>query len=174
MSQTTVRPATLADCEAISAIYAQSLEARDSSMEIDTSAQKFEVFLNSQGPRECLLVLCREEEILGYGVVKAYSDRVGYRVAGETSIYLRRELSGGGLGSTIQRALIQKCRELEYHHVCAKVWAANEGSVRFHQKFGYELVGIQKEIGYLGGEWKDIALMQLVLPEVPPHRPDIV
>lgn len=174
MSSTTLRAATAADCAAISSIYQESLEARDSCMEIETSPEKFERFLKNQGPRECLLVLVREQQIVGYGVVKAYSDRIGYRVAGETSIYLRRSLSGQGLGSLIQSALIEKCREFEYHHVAAKVWASNRGSVRFHERFGYEVVGIQKQIGYLGGEWKDIALMQLVLEDVPPHRPEIV
>lgn len=169
-----IRPARAQDCEAISAIYAQSLDARDSSMEITTSAQAFLKILQNQGPRECLLVLLEDERLLGYGVVKSYSDRIGYRVACETSIYLDRAHSGRGYGSQLQSALLERCREYEYHHVVAKIWAGNRGSLRFHERFGFELVGIQKEVGYLAGEWKDVAIMQLILNDVPPHRPEIV
>lgn len=174
MDTPAIRPATLHDCEALSAIYAQSLDARDSCMEITTSPEKFQSILHHQGPRECLLVVTRGSEIVGYGVVKAYSDRIGYRVACETSIYLDRGQAGKGYGSMLQQALIDRCREFEYHHVVAKIWASNSGSIRFHQRFGYEMVGVQKEVGHLAGEWKDVAILQLLLPEVAPHRPDIL
>lgn len=156
----------------MAAIYGQSLEARDSSMEDTTSAESFHDQLYAQGERECILVIEVSHRVLGYGVIKAYSPRIGYRVACETSIYLDRTHTGAGLGSTLQQALIDECRRFGYHHVVAKIWASNEGSLRFHQRFGYELVGIQREVGYMAGQWRDIAILQLVLPEVAPYLPD--
>jgi phosphinothricin acetyltransferase len=142
-------------------------------MEIETSPAKFEALLAGLGNRECFLVLCLDGSVEGYGVVKAYSDRIGYRVAAETSIYLRRSRAGEGLGARLQKALLEKCREFQYHHVVAKIWASNEASIRFHQRFGFELVGIQREIGYLAGAWMDVAILQLILSDVSPYRPEI-
>lgn len=164
-----VRPARLADCVTLAKIHAESLDARDSSMEVETSPERFARLL---GEREALLVLEEDGVAIGWGVVKPYSDRPGYRVAGETSIYLRRHLTGGGRGSLLQAALMARCRDFGYHHVVARIWASNEGSIHFHRKFGFEMVGVQREVGYLNGAWRDVAIMQCILAEVPPFRPD--
>ena len=68
---------------------------------------------------------------------------------------------------------MEKVREFRYHHVVTKIWASNLGSIRFHQRFGFEMVGVQKEVGYLGGAWRDVAIMQCILPEVEPFEADL-
>ena len=142
-------------------------------MAISTSAQEFLSFLESLGERQILLVAEIDSRLLGYGLIKSYSDRPGYRVACETSIYLDRQETGRGIGTALQSALIEHCRKFEYHHVVTKIWASNSGSLRFHEKFGFELVGVQKQVGHLAGQWKDVAILQLLLHDVPPHRPEI-
>jgi len=50
------------------------------------------------------------------------------------------------------------------------VVAGNDHSIRFHQRFGYETVGLQRRIGYLHGRWYDVMILQRLLkaePEVP-------
>lgn len=141
-------------------------------MEMGTSEETFGQRLAALGERECLLVLT-DGEVVGWGIVKQYSDRLGYRVAGETSIYLDRRLRGRGYGTRLQQALMEQCRAFGYHHVVARIWASNEGSISFHQKFGYELVGVQREVGFLGGQWRDVAILQRLFPEVGPYRPEL-
>ena len=120
-----------------------------------------------------MLVMEKDQQIQGWGVVKKYSDRVGYRVACETSIYFRRQATGQGFGRALQKALMDKVREFRYHHIVAKIWTTNTGSIRFHESFGYELVGVQKQVGYLGGRWRDISILQCVLSEVEPFCPEL-
>ena len=121
--------------------------------------------------RETILLLVTEleggEHVLGWGVIKRYSDRRGYRFCCETSVYLRREMIGRGHGSRIKQALIERCKAYGYHHLVAKIFADNAVSLHYNQKFGYELVGIQKEIGYKNGHWQDVAILQLVLDDSP-------
>ena len=38
--------------------------------------------------------------------------------------------------------------------------ADNQRSIAFHRRYGYELVGIQKEIGHMEGKWTDVAILQ--------------
>lgn len=158
-----IRDATLADASAVADIYNESIRARDSTMQIEeVDRDEVEAWIGNQGEREGLLVLV-DDRVVGFGIIKRYSDRAGYRKAAETSVYLRRTHTGQGLGSRLQAALIEKCRQFDYHHLVAKLWADNEPSVALHRKFGYELVGVQREIGRVDGAWKDVAIMQKLL-----------
>ena len=169
----TIRPAAEGDCSTLATIYQQSLDAKDCCMEVKVDGTHFLTMLEGFNDREALLVLEEGGILQGFGVVKKYSDRVGYRVTCETSIYLRRDLTGKGYGSTLQSALMEQVRKFGYHHVVTKIWASNRGSIRFHERFGFEIVGIQREVGYLGGAWRDVAIMQCVLPEVEPFEADL-
>lgn len=161
-----IRDATPDDTAAIAAIYNESVEARDSTMQLDlVSSETVEHWIGAQGEREAVLVMGEEERVVGYGLVKRYSSRGGYRFAAETSVYLRRDRTEEGLGSTLQSALIERARAFDYHHLVAKLWAENERSRALHRKFGYELVGVQREIGCVEGEWRDVAIMQKILDD---------
>lgn len=162
-----IRDARLQDAAAIASIYNESIAARDSTMQLaPADAEAVTGWIDGQGDREAVLVL-EAEDVLGYGLVKRYSDRAGYRFAAETSVYLRRNRTGEGLGTELQAALIDRCRTHGYHHLVAKLWAENERSRALHRKLGYELVGVQREIGYVDGEWRDVAIMQKLLRKNP-------
>jgi L-amino acid N-acyltransferase YncA len=113
--------------------------------------------------REGLFVLTSANKLLGWGIIKRYSDREGYRLACETAVYLWPEERGKGYGKFIKKELIKICREWNYHHLVAKIFASNEGSIVYNQKLGYEIVGRQREIGFKKGQWVDIVIMQLIL-----------
>jgi len=164
-----IRPAGATDADAIAAIYNASIAAMDSTMDtvLKTGAD-IQALMQHFTPRETFLVLEHEALIQGWGIIKQYSDRPGYRPACETSVYLRRSARGRGYGSKIQVALLDQCRTFGYHHVVAKIWADNQVSLALHKKFGFTLVGVQREIGYLGGRWRDIAILQCILTDVPP------
>lgn len=147
-----IRDATLADAPALAAIYNASIAAGDSTMdEEEKSAEAFRLQIAHFHEREALLVMLRDDEVIGWGIIKRYSDRAGYRFACETSVYFRRDLTGQGYGSLLQEARMARCRRLGYHHILARIMAVNQGSIRFHERFGYEIVGVQREIGFKRG-----------------------
>ncbi|MBS2036617.1 N-acetyltransferase [bacterium] len=158
-----LREAVSADAEAIATIQRQSVEAMDSTMAAPATGQEIRDQLGAMDPREVWLVLELNGGVAGWGVVKRYSPRPGYDRCCETSIFLNRSLLGRGIGRPLQQELLDRARALHYHHVVAKIWAENTGSIRFHKRFGYEMVGVQREIGWVGGQWRDVAIMQLIL-----------
>jgi phosphinothricin acetyltransferase len=159
-----IRDVTIDDAPTIAAIYNESIAARDSTMQLDqVDAATVMGWIEALGQRESMLVIVDDGEVVGYGVVKRYSDRGGYRYAAETSVYLRRTHTGEGRGTQLQSALIDRARAYDYHHLVAKLWAANERSRALHRKFGYTLVGVQQEIGRVEGVWRDVAIMQKIL-----------
>lgn len=160
-----IRTATLADCVAIANIYNQAIQLGGITLDDrHFVAADIQTWIARFGPRETLLVLERRNHVLGWGIIKRYSDRAGYRFCCETSIYLAQSEIGQGYGKRLFQHLIQTVQDFGYHHVVAKIVAKNQSSIAFHEQFGFELVGIQKEIGCLKDQWHDIAILQLVFP----------
>lgn len=159
-----IEPAQASDAPAIAEILSQSVQAMDCTMAAAASATEIEAQLEALHDNETWLVVRREGAVLGWGVVKRYSPRPGYRWACETSVFLDRRHLGQGLGRPLQQALLERAQQFGYHHVVARVWADNAASIAFHQRFGYQVVGIQKEIGFVGERWRDVAILQKILP----------
>lgn len=159
-----VRPARDADCKAIASIYNEAIAEGISTMDtVPKSAGEILDWMQGMLLRERLLVIEEADAVQGWGVLKRYSDRQGYRYAAETSVYVTATREGKGLGSALQRALLVAAQELGYAHLVAKILAANGRSVDFHVRHGYEIVGVQKHVGNLDGTWHDIVILQYLL-----------
>lgn len=116
--------------------------------------------------REKLYVIIKENVVVGWGIIKRYSDREGYSMSCETAIYLKRSEMRKGYGSLMKRFLIEECRKMKYHHLVAKIFATNKASIQYNLKLGYTIVGRQNQIGRLNGDWMDIVIMQYIIPEL--------
>lgn len=174
MPSLAIRTCAESDYAAIAAIYNQSIAQGGITLEgCPLEAHDIKAWVDKFNPRERLLVAEQTEQVVGWGIIKRYSDRLGYRSCCETSIYLDHTQAGKGYGSHLQTALLETVVELGYHHVVVKILASNLGSIEFHRRFGFEPVGLQKEIGFQRGSWHDIMIMQLILPHVPPHQPEL-
>ncbi|MEO1210808.1 MAG: N-acetyltransferase family protein [Cyanobacteria bacterium J06638_20] len=154
------------DFSAIAHIYNESVALGDRTMDTHSyTVAEIAAMVKRFNDRECILVAQQAEQILGWGIIKRYSDRPGYHFCCETSIYLCLGATGNGYGTHLQRALLSQVALFGYHHIVVKILAANTGSIRFHQRFGFEMVGIQTEIGYLNGCWHDVVILQRLLPQ---------
>ena len=87
--------------------------------------------------------------LLGWASARKFSDREGFRFSCETAIYLDPEAIGKKVADPLQQAINTHCCENGIHHAVAKIIASNDRSLAFHYRCGYELVGIQKEIGHV-------------------------
>ena len=166
-----IRAAQARDDGAIAAIYQRAIDQGGITMDACRFPPKAVAKKREElGERGCLLVGTRLGEVLGWAELKPYSDRAGYSRCGETSVYVHPSAQGQGLGAQLLQQLIAKAADHGYGHLVAKVVAGNDHSIRFHQRFGYETVGLQRRIGYLHGRWYDVMILQRLLqaePEVP-------
>ncbi len=170
-----IRPYLEEDFQAIADIYNESITKGGITMDCCyRSLDDIRSMVDKFDGREIILVGAVDDiGVIGWGIIKRYSDRLGYRVCCETSLYLSLSETNKGYGSRLQKAILQKVREFGYHHVVAKILTSNPESIDFHKKFGFSLVGIQKEIGFYRGKWFDVAIMQLILPEIPPYQSEL-
>ncbi len=156
-----IRPATPADADRIAAIYNQCVGQQT----LDTtlrSGDYFREILQLLDDRERLLVIEHNDEVAGYGTLRKYSWKEGYRFAGETSVFLDEKYRGKGLGNHLKKELVEVAKSLNYKHLVARIMARNKVSIHYNMKLGYEMVGIQQSIGFTEGEWVDVAILQLV------------
>ena len=160
-----LRDATLDDASVIAEIYNESIRAGGATMDLSLKTPAdIGKYINGFSDRETYLLLEREDGyVIGWGVIKGFGEGPMYHSCCETSVYLRHAEIRKGYGSRIKQAVLDRCKVYGYHHLVARVWASNTASIEYNKNYGYEIVGIQKEIGHVHGQWIDIALMQLVL-----------
>ena len=77
-----------------------------------------------------------------------------------------------GLGTRLYQALEVELQKLNIIQVLACVTAGNIGSIKFHEKLGYEQVGFFSNLGYKFNEWYDVVWLQKTIQPVtiPPKK----
>lgn len=161
-----IEKATPDDFPAIAEIYNEHIRLNQSTMiEEEQTAAHIQKWVDKFNDREELHVIRNDEgNVVGWGLIKRYSDRFGYRFTCETSVFLTQSEIRKGYGSRMKKFLLKRCQELGYHHLVAKIFATNEASIKYNEKLGYTIVGRQNEIGWKNDKWQDIVIMQYVFP----------
>ncbi len=161
-----IKEASPEDFPLIAAIYNEYIMAGNATMEESLKTEKnITAWVDKFHERERLYVLKEDEITVGWGIIKRYSDREGYRFACETAVYLTDKKRGLGYGTMIKQHLIEACKKMNYKHLVAKIFATNTASIEYNLKMGYSIVGIQKQIGFKKGKWMDIAILQYVIED---------
>lgn len=159
-----VRPATLADAEAICVIYNREVET--STVTLDLTPRTVEVqrrYLADRSGALAVLVAESEAGIVGFASLSFYRDRPGYRTSVEDSIYVDRAHHGEGIGNLLLGELLDLATNHGFHTVFARIVGPQEASVALHERHGFELVGIEREVARKFSRWHDVALMQRLL-----------
>lgn len=163
-NNTIIQVAAEGDFATIAEIYNEYIRAGGSTMEESIyTAERIGTWVKKFNSREKLYVLKKDSKVIGWGIIKRYGDREGYRFACETAIYITESELRKGYGSLMKKFLIEESKTMDYHHLIAKIFATNTASIKYNLKLGYTMVGIQKEIGFKNGKWMDIAIMQYVI-----------
>ena len=148
----------------IANIYNEHIDRDDTTMdERRYSAEDIQAWIDRFHDRERLYVVSRDNKVIGWGIIKRYSDRAGYRYSAETSVFLTESATKKGIGTRFKSYIIDQCRALNYHHLVAKIFNSNKRCIRYNQALGYTIVGVQKEVGSKNGKWEDVCIMQLIL-----------
>jgi L-amino acid N-acyltransferase YncA len=158
----TVRVACDQDAAAIARVYNHYVDAGHATFDtVRWTTDHVVSLINGPAPEQWF-VAAQENVIVGWASVRPHSLRHGYRFTCETAIYVDSAAIGRGVGNTLQTRQEEHCRRCGIHHAIAKVIADNDRSLAFHYRCGYELVGIQKEIGHMNGRWTDVAILQKI------------
>lgn len=166
-SETSVRPARADDLPALTSIYNAAVTGTDFTGHFAplSTDDRRPWWQSHEDPRFPVLVAeDADGSLLGYASLSAWSEGFPvYAHTAESSLYLAPAARGRGLGTALMRALLAEARRLSFHVVLSRIWAANAPSIAMCRKCGYEVVGVQREIGCRDGVWDDCVVMQVIL-----------
>jgi phosphinothricin acetyltransferase len=160
----TIRRAERRDLDSITAIYNDAVLKTVATFDIEpkTASERVSWF-EAHGPRHPILVAESGGTVAGWISLSEWSDRLAYADTAEVSLYVAEERRGEGVGKKLMEAALNEGREAGLHTIVSRIAGGNETSVRLHESFGFQHIGIMKEVGRKFGKLIDVLLMQKIL-----------
>jgi L-amino acid N-acyltransferase YncA len=152
------------DAGACAAIYAPFVEDSAVSFE-EVAPDAAEIgarIAATQATHPWLIALCGGE-VAGFAYGCRHRARAAYRWSADVSVYVAGGRRRAGVGRALYAELLDRLRAQGFHVACAGITLPNEASVGLHESFGFEPVGVYREIGWKGGAWRDVGWWQLRL-----------
>lgn len=161
-----LRPATAADAREIACLLNAHLAT--TTIEWSETPKTERTTRNWLDEHETVLVAEEQGELWGvaaYGWFRDVAKRPGYRFTVETTVHVREDRWGSGVGRMLLLALIEEARASGKHAMVAAIDSANEASLRFHERLGFVEVGRLPEVGAKFGRWLDLVFFELRLDD---------
>jgi len=170
MDELRVRRAVREDCPAILAIYNEAVLNTTASYDYEPRSLEHRLDWFDAHQRDDYAILVAEMTqpdgspcVVGWAALNRYHDRMGYRFTAENSVYVAADARGHGVGKALLRPLVEAARARGLHAILAVIDAENEVSIRLHARFGFERVGLFRQVGFKFGRWLDVAYMERLL-----------
>ncbi len=160
-----IRPATDADLPAITAIF-NAVIATSTAIYADdpfTLDDRRAWFVQRRDAGYPVLVAEDGEGVAGLASFGDFRPWPGFRHTVEHSVHVRADARGRGLGSALVGALFDPARRLGKHVMIAGIDAANAGSIRMHERLGFQRGAVLREVGRKFGRWLDLEFLQKTL-----------
>src|SRR5699024_7664360 len=115
---------------------------------------------------EPIFVYLKDGQVVGFATYGAFRNWPAYQYTVEHSIYVDPETRNEDVASQLLVKLIEEIKNNNNKIIVANIDALNTASIKMHEKYGYELCGTIKSVGYKFDIWLDIAFYQLILKKL--------
>jgi L-amino acid N-acyltransferase YncA len=113
-----------------------------------------------------VLVAVEGDRVLGFSSFGDWRGAwSGYRHTVEHSVHVAAKSRGGGIGGRLVEALFPLAAAMNMHVMIGGIDAANQGSLRFHERLGFQRVAHFRQVGHKFGRWLDLVFVQRFLDE---------
>ncbi|MCP3803290.1 GNAT family N-acetyltransferase [Allokutzneria sp. A3M-2-11 16] len=156
-----VRPARRSDLAQLVAIYNHYIDHSVATFDteavtVESRTAWFDSF-SETGPYR-LLVACDGDRVLGCASSSQYRAHPAFAETVELGIYLDPGRRGGGVGSALYGALLDRLSSENLHLAVAGIALPNHASIALHRKFGFTDVGVfeqyaTKRGAYISSLW---------------------
>ena len=161
-----VRPATRDDLPAILDIYNEAVLNTTASYDYEPRTLEHRTAWFEERTRDKYPIFVAEDakgQVIGWSALNPFHTRIGYRFTAENSVYVAAGERGKGLGKLLLGPLIDAARTRGLHAIIAVIDAQNEPSIRLHAHFGFEKVGLFKQVGFKFDRWLDVVYMERIV-----------
>lgn len=162
MSLIHVRQGQVIDCHQINDIFNWYVENSFVTFSEKTSSEERKKWFDqfSQGSSQQLFVAQKDGEVVGFACSYKYRGGGVFAHTVETSVYVRHDCGGQGIGGRLYSTLLTALAEAEFHRVLVGIALPNEASIALHKKMGFEPVGIFDEYAKYKGQYYSSLWMQ--------------
>lgn len=169
-----IRVATIEDAREILKIYAPYITETAITFEYDVpSLEEFQDRMKNILKKYPYIVAeSRDKGVIGYAYSGGFKVRKAYDWAVETTIYVKRDERGRGIGRILYEALenISKAQNILNLNACIAYPEVEDkyltkDSVKFHECLGYHMVGEFHQCGYKFGIWYHMVWMEKIIGE---------
>lgn len=160
-----LRPAAHADLPGITAIYNEVIASSTAIYSyVPVTLEDRTQWLTAREQQGYpVLVAAEGSEILGFSTFGDWRSWPGYRYTVEHSVHIQAARRGQGIGKALVQALFPLALALDKHVMIGGIDAANQASIRFHERLGFVPTGQIREVGHKFGRWLDLVFMQRLL-----------
>lgn len=166
-----IRMATVADAPALREIYLPYVRTTAVTFELtDPSLEEFSERVRTTLERYPYIVAVDEGEIVGFAYAKAFRPRAAYLHSIETSIYMRMDYRGKGVGRRLYETLAKLLMLQNVYNMEACIAHCEPAdeyvpatSRLFHERLGFRLVGKFTKCAHKFGRWYDMIWMEKIL-----------
>jgi L-amino acid N-acyltransferase YncA len=158
-----IRVAQEKDICDITDIYNEAIQKTVATFDTENkSVEDRRIWFMTHNQRLPIWVCESEGKIIGWSCISLWSDRCAYSNTVENSVYVREACQGQGCGKALMKTLVDFSKSNSYHTVIARISDGNQVSISLHETFGFQTIGIMKEVGFKFGRKIDVYLMQLL------------
>jgi L-amino acid N-acyltransferase YncA len=152
-----IRELTAADYPSVKAIYLEGIATKQATFQ--TEAPEWEAW-DSSHLTHSRFVAIDGNEVAGWAVLSAVSNRCVYAGVAEISIYIAAGHRGKGVGHALMQAVIQSSETQNIWTLQAGIFPENAASMNLHFKNGFRLIGIREKVGKMENVWRDTAILE--------------
>ncbi len=131
--------------------------------ETQSLEEKKQWFKEQQASNNPLLVFDENGAVVGFATYSQFRPYPGYKYTMEHSMYVHRDHYQKGIATKLMLELIRIAQEHGIKTLIAGIDGENIGSIKVHEKLGFEYVGTIKNAGYKFEQWLDLVFYQLQL-----------
>lgn len=123
------------------------------------------------------LIVCEiENEVVGYAYISRFREREAYDWTVESSVYIKSDYHSMNIGKALYYSIIELSKSLGYLSMIGVVTIPNIKSDKLHHSFGFDEIGVLKNVGFKNGTWNDVKWYSLKLNDydISPKKPKSV
>jgi L-amino acid N-acyltransferase YncA len=162
----TARAASPTDAVSIARIYNEAIDDRIGTFETRArSPEEVRVWFDGTHP---IVVVEDDGAIVAFASTSSYRQRDCYVGIAEFSVYVDRALRGRGAGRAAMEALIDAARDAGLWKLVSRVFVENGASRALLRRVGFREVGVYEKHARLDGVWRDVVIVERLIPENQP------
>lgn len=122
--------------------------------------ESFSRFLNIAKSYPAYAVISDNNIVVGFCMLSEYIPHSTFQITASLTYFLSPEYTGKGIGSMCIKKLEEEAKKRNISNLISDVSSENIGSINFHKKHGFTVIGELKEVATKFGRNFGLVLMQ--------------